>query len=484
MDPLSAAESLSRGGLTERCLALLPLILSAHIWMGICSADLTFGMFLPLPLTNSCIDPGTPEHGSRTPSAGRFLEHAVVSFSCREGYKLRGASKAECERQEDGGLGWEPSYRPVLPVCPRPHVEDADVYNDTYLPGDQLAISCHRGFQIRYPDMDNVDSVCQEDGAWDNLPTCQGCLRPTVFAHSYINVSDWVTSLAVGSFLRYQCYPGYKLQGPELLECMYHLLWSQSPPRCLDVEACPLPLIPDHGDYACHPYPCDGYIHGTVLEFYCDPGYMLASDYKYITCQYGEWFPTGQVFCESSGAERSVLSTWKIVAFTAISVLLALLLLVSVRAFHIKLKPPCQSSNDSEVPAPRNFVVVDGVPVMLPTYEEAVSTPLDSGTAPVAPAPSGSQPEQGAASPDTRSPPAYPGHGLEPDRVPRPDALDCSGSGGVDPELDSSSAASSFGTPATHPLTENNSIPETENTVSTSPSINIPDEIPLLDEES
>lgn len=56
-----------------------------------------------------------------------------------------------------------------------------------------------------------------------------------------------------------------------------------------------------HGDFICHPRPCERYNHGTVVEFYCDPGYSLTSDYKYITCQYGEWFPSYQVYCIKSG---------------------------------------------------------------------------------------------------------------------------------------------------------------------------------------
>lgn len=56
-----------------------------------------------------------------------------------------------------------------------------------------------------------------------------------------------------------------------------------------------------HGDYICHPRPCERYNHGTVVEFYCDPGYTLTNDYKYITCQYGEWFPSYQVYCVKTG---------------------------------------------------------------------------------------------------------------------------------------------------------------------------------------
>ncbi|XP_038654912.1 sushi domain-containing protein 4 isoform X2 [Scyliorhinus canicula] len=437
---------------------------------------------------NTCTDPGFPEHGSRTPSpSGLLYEGSLVRFRCQRGYKLKGPPKIECERQEDGSLTWEPSTTPVclseLTVCPVPHIEDANVSNSTYRPGDQLAVSCHRGFQIRYPDMDNMVSLCPDDGIWDNLPTCQGCLKPQVFPHSYGNVSDSLSPFPVGSVLRYQCFPGYKLAGPEFLECMYNLLWSASPPRCLDVEACPLPPIPSHGDYVCHPYPCDRYIHGTVLEFYCDPGYSLINDYKYITCQYGEWFPTSQVFCQQaderwSDSEESILSTWKIVAFTAISVLLALLLVVFVKAFHIKMKSPCQSG-DQDASASRNFVVVDGVPVVLPTYDEAICNRTNTGSAPEVTTPEGQSQE--ATQPDDQNPPAYPGRAADPvvaanpTPAERPSQLDCSGGGGGE----DSSPSMSFGTAATHPITEEIiDGPETENTASTSPSINIADGSP------
>ncbi|XP_059501135.1 sushi domain-containing protein 4 isoform X3 [Stegostoma tigrinum] len=439
---------------------------------------------------DSCTDPGFPEHGARTltpPDA--FHQGALVRFHCQDGYKLRGPLKMECQRQEDGSLAWEPSSTPVclseFTVCPVPYIEDADVYSNTYRPGDQLTVSCHPGFQIRYPDMENMVTLCQDDGIWDNLPTCQGCLKPQVFPHSYINVSDSVTPFPVGSVLRYQCFPGYKLTGPELLECMYNLLWSSSPPQCLDVEACPLPPIPDHGDYVCHPYPCDRYIHGTVLEFYCDPGYFLTNDYKYITCQYGEWFPRNHVFCQHadpawSDSDKAVLSTWKIVAFTAISVLLALLLVVFVKAFHIKLKSPCQSG-EQDSSAGRHFVVVDGIPVVLPTYDEAVCNSTNSDPVPEVTAPA----EQ--AQQDDQNPPAYPGRPVDrvvaanPTPTERPGQLDCSGPG----KWEDSSPSMSFDTAATHPITEDIvDGPETENTASTSPSINIADGIPLLEAES
>ncbi|KAJ6666860.1 hypothetical protein lerEdw1_018862 [Lerista edwardsae] len=87
---------------------------------------------------------------------------------------------------------------------------------------------------------------------------------------------------------------------------MKHTIVTNSPLFHVFVQVCPLPPMVTHGDYICHPRPCERYNHGTVVEFYCDPGYTLTNDYKYITCQYGEWFPSYQVYCVKTGVSQSV----------------------------------------------------------------------------------------------------------------------------------------------------------------------------------
>ncbi|XP_033000593.1 sushi domain-containing protein 4 isoform X2 [Lacerta agilis] len=374
---------------------------------------------------HACADPGFPEYGYKMPGAGVFFESSVVRFHCQEGYRLKGPSKKLCERHFNGSLSWKPSEKPVClqeaTDCLAPVVEDAEVHNKTYGTGDKLIISCHEGFQIRYPDLDNMVSVCQDDGTWDNLPICQ---------------------------------------------------------------VCPLPPMVTHGDYICHPRPCEHYNHGTVVEFYCDPGYTLTNDYKYITCQYGEWFPSYQVYCVKTeqtwpNTQETLLTTWKIVAFTATSVLLVLLLVILARMFQTKFKarflPRGAQENCSSGP---DFVVVDGVPVMLPSYDEAVSSGLNA-LAPGCVSPAG----QGyVLQADDQNPPAYPG----PDDLGRlPAEFDTCDSISGSSELLQSLYTSSVCQVGAHPISERtDAINSTTGEVaSTSPSIDIADEIPLMDED-
>ncbi|KAJ8288720.1 hypothetical protein COCON_G00013790 [Conger conger] len=453
-----------------------------------------------------CSDPGIPLHGHRTPVSGVFFEGAVARFSCSEGFWLRGPTKLVCIRHHSGSMVWKPNDRPLCltEACQVPHIADAEVQNQTYRPGDQLSVSCHEGFQIRYPDTDMMHSVCQEDGSWDNLPTCQGCLSPMVPPHSYVNISEAESSLPVGAVVRYQCFPGYKLNGAELLECMYYLIWSDVPPRCIDVEVCPLPPMVEHGDYVCHPQNCDRYIHGTVVEFYCNFGYFLASDYKYLICQHGRWSPDTHVYCNKSEASwpeppNSSLTTWKMVVLTATSVLLGLLLVMVARTFQVGCKMQCNPSlprdhlQNHDDP---NVMVVNGVPVLLPTYDEAVtggSFPFNSD-----PPPAGLG--EYTAHSEEPGPPAYPGHeGAQPNGSSEicpsesPPGQDPSGMSQDFSEIvpyrsPSSRSEHLHRTLPSYPggqqsMSEGNGARGSSmDTASTSPSVDIADEIPLVEE--
>uniref|UniRef100_A0A452UND0 Sushi domain containing 4 n=1 Tax=Ursus maritimus TaxID=29073 RepID=A0A452UND0_URSMA len=422
-----------------------------------------------------CADPGVPDNGFRTPGGGGFLESSVTQFHCQDGFTLKGPTKRLCVRHLNGTLGW-------IPNCRIPQIEDAEIRNKTYRHGDKLIVACHEGFKIRYPDLYNMVSLCRDDGTWDNLPLCQGCLRPLASSNGYANISELQTSFPVGTVISYHCFPGYKLEGAERLECLHSLIWSTSPPRCLALEVCPLPPTVSHGDFIFHPRPCERYNHGTVVEFYCDPGYSLTSDYKYITCQYGEWFPSYQVSCIKSeqtwpSTHETLLTTWKIVAFTATSVLLVLLLVILARMFQTKFKahfptrgPPRSSSSDPD------FVVVDGVPVMLPSYDEAVSGGVRvSGPGYLASV------GQGCPLPvDDQSPPAYPGSGDTDMASGGPERCD---GGSSSSELLQSLYSPSLCLGGSRSDSTDTGAGTAGEGGSTSPGIDIADEIPLMEED-
>ncbi|KAJ1103463.1 hypothetical protein NDU88_000886 [Pleurodeles waltl] len=143
-------------------------------------------------------------------------------------------------------------------------------------------------------------------------------------------------------------------------------------------QVCPQPSEPENGGFLCHPSPCkDKLVTGSVIEYICDEGYLLKGDYKYLTCKEdGEWSQPMQVSCRLSPDKDNHSSmgvpTLSIVASTASSVALILLLVVLFVLLQPKLKSFHHSRRDQGVPGDPVSIVVNGVQVALPSYEEAV----------------------------------------------------------------------------------------------------------------
>lgn len=124
-------------------------------------------------------------------------------------------------------------------------------------------------------------------------------------------------------------------------------------------SVCSLPPEPENGGYICHPRPCrDPLNAGSVIEYLCAEGYVLKGDYKYLTYK---------------DAHTSLgVPTLSIVASTASSVALILLLVVLFVLLQPKLKSFHHSRRDQGVSGDQVSIMVDGVQVALPSYEEAV----------------------------------------------------------------------------------------------------------------
>ncbi|GCB65993.1 hypothetical protein scyTo_0011939 [Scyliorhinus torazame] len=188
-----------------------------------------------------------------------------------------------------------------------------------------------------------------------------------------------------------------------LLTCIFKGLAS---------TVCRQPLQPENGGFACHPSPCASFVPSTVIEYFCDEGYTLKGDYKYLTCENGEWYPAMEVSCRLNPDKDTRASigvpTLSIVASTASSVALILLLVVLFVLLQPKLKSFHHSRRDQGVSGDQVSIVVDGVPVSLPSYEEAVYGSSGAAIPPSGsrvqivlaegPVPSGEAPEEGARS--------------------------------------------------------------------------------------
>ncbi|CAL8272356.1 unnamed protein product [Merluccius merluccius] len=202
------------------------------------------------------------------------------------------------------------------------------------------------------------------------------CVRPFMVQHGSTNLSESNRgSFPVGTVLQYSCDSGFLVEGASILTCSPPGHWSSEPPRCIRSDVCLPPYEPENGGYTCHPSPCRSLSHATVIEYFCDEGFILKGDYKYLTCLNGEWDDPMQISCLMDGARDPTLPlgmpTLSIVASTASSVALVLLLVV----LFVLLQPKLKSFHRREqgVSGQPVSIMVEGVQVTLPSYEEAVN---------------------------------------------------------------------------------------------------------------
>ncbi|XP_061824918.1 sushi domain-containing protein 4-like [Nerophis lumbriciformis] len=250
--------------------------------------------------------------------------------------------------------------------------------------GTVVEFFCHTGFMLKGK---NNYLTCQ-DGQWDSHVqiSCvkRGCIRPLMEQHISSKLMDTnISSFPVGAVLQYRCDPGYQPDGPTIISCTGLGHWSSKPPLCLRTDVCQPPYQPENGGYTCHPSQCQRLSHGTVIEYFCDEGYILKGEYKYLTCQYGKWDGLMQITCiMEQDRDRSLplgMPALSIVSSTASSVALILLLVV----LFVLLQPKLKSFHwwDQGVSGQPVSIMVEGVQVSLPSYEEAVSSNTSSATA-------------------------------------------------------------------------------------------------------
>lgn len=166
-------------------------------------------------------------------------------------------------------------------------------------------------------------------------------------------------------------------QRSSLLPCLraaisYGFLMLAALPDLTTGRNCSHPLVPEHGGFRCDPSPCRGFPHKSVIHFFCEPGYTLPSRRYWAKCNHGRWQP-GMPTCiplPEGHAEQheKIVSSIPSVATTAIGVSIFLLTTTACLVIKSRLLS-CRTQRRS---SDQLDLMVDGLPVSLPTYEEAI----------------------------------------------------------------------------------------------------------------
>uniref|UniRef100_UPI0037E943FD sushi domain-containing protein 6 isoform X2 n=1 Tax=Semicossyphus pulcher TaxID=241346 RepID=UPI0037E943FD len=137
---------------------------------------------------------------------------------------------------------------------------------------------------------------------------------------------------------------------------------------------CTHPLVPEHGGFRCDPSPCRGFHQKSSIHFFCESGYHISNKVRMSRCRHGRWTPP--IPACVPGKEGPNMNTddrgsdsMPSMATTAVGVSIFLLTTTACLVVKSRLYP-CQSH--SRRSSDQLDLMVDGLPVSLPSYEEAV----------------------------------------------------------------------------------------------------------------
>ncbi|XP_048857518.1 LOW QUALITY PROTEIN: seizure protein 6 homolog [Brienomyrus brachyistius] len=282
-----------------------------------------------------CYEPFV-KYGNFTSSDANYTVGALVEFSCDPGYTLeQGSVLIEC--MDPSNPQWnetEPACRAVCsgeitdsagvvlsPNWPEAydkgqdciwgiHVEEdkrimLDIQvlhvgkNDvlTFYDGDDLTakvLGQYAGTRPRfklYTSMADVIIQFQSDPATNvfgyhngfvihffEVPRNDTCPELPEITNGWKSTSH--PELIHGTVVTYQCYPGFELQGTEILMCQWDLTWSGDLPSCEKVRLCADPGNVEHSRRITS---APRLTVGSTVQYVCNKGYMLSGN-SLLTC--------------------------------------------------------------------------------------------------------------------------------------------------------------------------------------------------------
>ncbi|XP_031428139.1 seizure protein 6 isoform X1 [Clupea harengus] len=283
----------------------------------------------------SCYEPFV-KYGNFSSSDVAFGVGAVVEFSCDSGYTLeQGSVTIECVDAENPQWNeTEPGCRAVCsgeitdsagvvlsPNWPEAydkgqdciwdiHVEEdkrimLDIQvlhlgkNDmlTFYDGDDLTANIlgqYSGTLPRYKlytSMADVTIQFQSDPATNiygynngfvvhffEVPRNDTCSELPEIMNGWKSTSH--PDLIHGTVVTYQCYPGYRLLGSEVLMCQWDLTWSGDVPTCEKVMTC---SDPGSVEYSHRVITGSRFVVGSSVQYICNKGYFLSGS-SLVTC--------------------------------------------------------------------------------------------------------------------------------------------------------------------------------------------------------
>nr|XP_006130726.1 complement factor H-related protein 2-like [Pelodiscus sinensis] len=148
-----------------------------------------------------------------------FFQRRKRTFECNTGY----IAENDNNRIECTASGWSPVPKCIPIQCGR--IANGKIVDQVE---QKTTFQCNHGYKS---ESGINETTCTSEG-WSPVPKCivQGCPHPPDIDLAEI-VSKEKAEYWEGDAVRYRCYPGYTLAGPESITCSEEK-WTP-PPKCL-----------------------------------------------------------------------------------------------------------------------------------------------------------------------------------------------------------------------------------------------------------
>ncbi|XP_069824068.1 coagulation factor XIII B chain-like [Dendropsophus ebraccatus] len=216
----------------------------------------------------------------QSPAKQNYRQKDQVSFSCEQGFKMKGSSKTTCSPN-----GWNPPLPICEEPCKAPKIPDGKInlIKDQFESEEYLQYECNKGFMT---ESRNVIRIVQcLNGRWSEEPSC----IPITCNYNRISYKD-------GDVIKYTCPQGQRPES-ELGQCFYYG-WGP-PPNCQEASD-PLPGVNENQEkqkkcpFPYHPInaeikdPKEAYYSNDNVTMTCVRGYKIHGS-PTIRCIEGKW---------------------------------------------------------------------------------------------------------------------------------------------------------------------------------------------------
>ncbi|CAM5119158.1 unnamed protein product [Natator depressus] len=225
---------------------------------------------------------------------------ATANFSCNEGYRLIGATSAQCVLVGNG-VDWDTEVPlcQAIPCLPPPditHGSHNGQSGEEFSFGSAVTYKCDPGFSLLGEASIHCTTKDQVNGEWSGpAPECKVVKCPEPEVKNGKKQSGFGPDYSYGNTVIFACDSGYTLHGSSSVRCEANNSWVPSLPSCLGTCDSP-PRLPfaELSGVMNSSYPV-----GTRLKYSCRPGYILSSGKSpFVTCLENSKWSLDPDFCE------------------------------------------------------------------------------------------------------------------------------------------------------------------------------------------